>query len=136
MAQVVIGVDPHKRSATIEVLGKSEKVLATGRFGTDRDGYKALLTAGRGWPDRLWAVEGCEGVGRHIAQRLVADGEPVVDCAREALRAGSSVLHRAGPQDRRHRCALGRGGRAAHPGPTAGAGRRRDRRVAAGGGPP
>lgn len=79
MAQVVIGVDPHKRSATIEVLDKSEKVLATGRFGTDRDGYKELLAAGRGWPDRLWAVEGCEGVGRHIAQRLVADGEPVVD---------------------------------------------------------
>ncbi len=79
MAQVVIGVDPHKRSATIEVLDKSEKVLATGRFGTDRDGYKKLLAAGRGWPDRLWAVEGCEGVGRHIAQRLVADGEPVVD---------------------------------------------------------
>jgi len=73
MAQVVIGVDPHKRSATIEVLDKSEKVLATGRFGTDRDGYKELLAAGRGWPDRLWAVEGCEGVGRHIAQRL-ADG--------------------------------------------------------------
>jgi transposase len=27
----------------------------------------------------LWAVEGCNGIGRHIAQRLVADGELVVD---------------------------------------------------------
>ena len=27
----------------------------------------------------MWAVEGCNGVGRHLAQRLVADGEPVVD---------------------------------------------------------
>jgi transposase len=79
MALVVIGMDPHKRSATIEVLDAREKVLATGRFGTDCDGYKQLLAAGRGWPDRVWAVEGCEGVGRHIAQRLVADGEPVVD---------------------------------------------------------
>jgi len=79
MAHVVIGMDPHKRSATIEVLDAREKVLSTGRFGTDRDGYKELLAAGRRWPDRLWAVEGCEGVGRHIAQRLVADGEPVVD---------------------------------------------------------
>ena len=50
-----------------------------GRFGTDRDGYRQLLAAGRRWPDRLWAVEGCAGVGRHLAQRLVADGEPVVD---------------------------------------------------------
>lgn len=79
MAHVVIGMDPHKRSATIEVLDDREKLLATGRFGTDRDGYKQLLAVGRGWPNRLWAVEGCEGVGRHIAQRLVADGEPVVD---------------------------------------------------------
>ena len=27
----------------------------------------------------MWAVEGCNGIGRHLAQRLVADGEPVVD---------------------------------------------------------
>jgi transposase len=27
----------------------------------------------------VWAVEGCAGIGRHIAQRLVADGEQVVD---------------------------------------------------------
>jgi Transposase IS116/IS110/IS902 family len=27
----------------------------------------------------VWAVEGCAGIGRHIAQRLVADGEPVLD---------------------------------------------------------
>nr|WP_269205420.1 transposase [Motilibacter aurantiacus] len=27
----------------------------------------------------MWAVEGCQGVGRHLAQRLVADGGPVVD---------------------------------------------------------
>ncbi len=29
--------------------------------------------------DRVWAVEGCAGIGRHVAQRLVADGESVVD---------------------------------------------------------
>jgi transposase len=27
----------------------------------------------------VWAVEGCAGIGRHIAQRLVADGETVLD---------------------------------------------------------
>ena len=27
----------------------------------------------------MWAVEGCEGIGRHVAQRLLADGERVVD---------------------------------------------------------
>src|SRR6195952_784263 len=72
-------MDPQKRSATIEVLDEHERVLAGGRFGTDGDGYRQLLAAGRQWPQRLWAVEGCQGVGRHLAQRLVADGEPVVD---------------------------------------------------------
>jgi transposase len=77
--RVVIGMDPHKRSATIEVLDERERVLATGRFGTDRQGYRQLLALGRGYRDRVWAVEGSDGVGRHLAQRLVADGEPVVD---------------------------------------------------------
>ena len=31
MAQVVIGVDPHKRSATIEVIDQHERVLGKGR---------------------------------------------------------------------------------------------------------
>jgi transposase len=38
-----------------------------------------MLAAGRRFRDRVWAVEGCAGIGRHIAQRLVADGEPVLD---------------------------------------------------------
>ena len=38
-----------------------------------------MLAVGRRYPDRVWAVEGCNGIGRHIAQRLVADGETVVD---------------------------------------------------------
>jgi transposase len=79
MSRVVIGMDPHKRSATIEVLDEREQVLQVGRFGTDRDGYRTMLRAGRRWPDRVWAVEGCNGIGKHVAQRLVADGEPVVD---------------------------------------------------------
>jgi hypothetical protein len=56
---VIIGVDPHKVPATIEVLGDGKKVLETGRFGTDRAGYRAMLAAGRCWPERTWAVEGC-----------------------------------------------------------------------------
>jgi transposase len=75
MGRVVIGMDPHKRSATIEAIDEHEQVLAQGRYGTDTDGYQTMLAAGRQFPDRVWAVEGCAGIGRHIAQRLVADGE-------------------------------------------------------------
>ncbi len=79
MGHVIIGMDPHKRSATIEIIDDREKVLAQGRFDTDSQGYQAMLKVGRRYPDRTWAVEGCNGIGRHLAQRLVADGEPVVD---------------------------------------------------------
>ena len=33
---VIIGMDPHKRSATIEVTGEQSNVLAADRYGTDR----------------------------------------------------------------------------------------------------
>ena len=77
--RVVIGMDPHKRSATIEVMTAEEAIVGGGRFGTDRAGYAAMLTYGRQWTDRVWAVEGCAGIGKHIANRLLADGEEVVD---------------------------------------------------------
>ena len=77
--RVVIGMDPHKRSVTIEVMTADETVLGGGRFGTDVAGYAAMLRYARQWPDRVWAIEGCSGIGRHVAMRLLADGEEVVD---------------------------------------------------------
>ncbi|PPK89797.1 transposase, partial [Kineococcus xinjiangensis] len=79
MGHVIIGMDPHKRSATIEVLDRRERVLLAGRFTTDTAGYKDMLTAGRVFTQRTWAVEGANGIGKHLAQRLIADGEAVVD---------------------------------------------------------
>jgi hypothetical protein len=79
MADVIIGMDPHKHSATIEIINGRGQVLDQGRYPTTTDGYRAMLAAARAHPRRRWAVEGCNGIGRHIAQRLVADGETVVD---------------------------------------------------------
>ena len=79
MSPVVIGMDPHKRSATIEVMAGEETILGGGRFGTDAVGYNAMLAYGRRYSERTWAIEGCRGIGRHIANRLLADGEQVVD---------------------------------------------------------
>src|SRR6266536_2333668 len=79
MSDVIIGMDPHKHSATIEIIDSRERVLDHGRFATTTAGYRAMLAAGRRYPQRRWAIEGCNGIGRHIAQRLVADGEKVID---------------------------------------------------------
>lgn len=78
-ARVVIGMDPHKRTVTIEVMTSQELVIGGGRFTTDAEGYAHLLGYARQWPLRIWAIEGCAGIGKHIADRLVTDGEDVVD---------------------------------------------------------
>ena len=79
MTRVFIGVDPHKLSATIEVVDDKETVLATGRFATDKAGYAAMRKRVGSFTERTWAVEGSNGAGRPLAQRLLADGERVVD---------------------------------------------------------
>jgi transposase len=79
MNRVVIGMDPHKRSATIEIMAGDEAILGGGRYATDAAGYAAMLTKVKHWPERIWAIEGCQGIGRHLANRLLADGEQVVD---------------------------------------------------------
>src|SRR3954453_10487194 len=88
MESVIIGVDPHKLSATIEVIDHDEQLLGSGRFTTDRAGYAAMLKYAKAWLDRVWAVEGANGVGRPLAQRLVEAGEQVIDVpAKLAARA-------------------------------------------------
>jgi transposase len=79
MRQVVIGVDPHKRSNTALVLDDRERVLGRQRFANDRDGYRDLRRFAAAHRDRVWAVEGAAGVGLSLAQRLVADGERVLN---------------------------------------------------------
>jgi transposase len=72
-------MDPHKRSATIEVMTAEERVVGGGRVATDAAGYRSMLVYARCWTSRVWAIEGCAGIGKHIAMRLLADGEEVVD---------------------------------------------------------
>jgi transposase len=86
--RVIIGVDPHKLSVTIEARDSREILRATGRFGTDSRSYRQLLGVAQQWPERIWAVEGANGIGRPLAQRLLASGEQVLDVpAKLAARA-------------------------------------------------
>ena len=56
MDEVKIGVDPHQRSNTIEVVDEEGALLGSGRFGTDKAGHVAMLRYVRAWPNRVWAV--------------------------------------------------------------------------------
>src|SRR5215467_1580166 len=114
MSRLVIGMDPHKRSATIEIMAGDEAILGGERYATDAAGYAAMLARVRQWPEQVWAVKGCQGIGRHLASRLLTDDEQVIDVPAKAVGAYAGVCHRAGPQDRRHRRALGCAGRHPH----------------------
>jgi transposase len=88
MDRVIIGVDPHKRSVTFEARDTREVLRVVGTLPTTRDGYRALRQVARQWPDRVWAIEGANGTGRPLAQRLLSDGERVLDVpAKLAARA-------------------------------------------------
>jgi hypothetical protein len=76
--RVIIGVDPHKLSVTIEARDNREILRAMGQFRTDARSYQQLLKVARQWPERIWAVEGANGIGRPVTQRLLAS-ERVLD---------------------------------------------------------
>lgn len=77
--EVIIGVDPHKASNTIAVLDGDEKMVTQRRFPNTHKGFGMMVRLARSWPQRRWAVEGANGLGRSVAQRLVAEGESVLD---------------------------------------------------------
>jgi transposase len=77
---VMISVDPHKASNTAAVMDPVTKiVIASQRFANTAAGYRQLREFSGRWQQRRWAVEGCHGAGRSLAQRLVGDGELVLD---------------------------------------------------------
>jgi transposase len=79
VGKVVIGVDPHKRMNAVCVVNAKGKVLARQQFANSAGGFRELKAFGRQYRPRRWAIEGCNGVGKYIAQRLVAEGETVLD---------------------------------------------------------
>lgn len=88
MDEVTLGMDPHEASVTIEARDCREVLRARGRFGTDNSNYRQLLKVAHQWPKRAWAVEGANGIGRPVAQRLLGDGGRVLDVpAKLAARA-------------------------------------------------
>lgn len=76
---IVIGIDPHKSSITASAIDSSGCQLAVRRFVVNAGTAKQLLGWVAQWPERRFAIEGANGVGRGIAQILVARRESVVD---------------------------------------------------------
>jgi transposase len=101
----MIGVDPHKASHTAVAVGGDEQPLGQVRVRASALQARRLLEWAAAWPERAWAVEGAGGLGRLLAQQLVAAGERVLDvqpklAARVRLLA-SEAVNKNDPNDAR-----------------------------------
>ena len=77
---MLIGVDPHKCTSTATAVEpESNREVASIRIEATLKEYRRLLTWAHRWPERRWAIENAEGLGRHLASWLLARGEQVVD---------------------------------------------------------
>jgi transposase len=85
---ITIGIDPHKRSLTAAALDSHSRLLGQLRVSASGQAGRQLLAWAKQWPQRRWAVEGASGLGRGIAQLLVAAEVQVLDVpAKLAARA-------------------------------------------------
>ena len=85
MAMMLIGVDPHKSTSTATAVApESNREVASIRIEATLREYRRLLTWAGRWPERRWAIENAEGLGRHLVSWLLARGEQVVDVSTNA----------------------------------------------------
>ena len=77
---MLIGIDPHKSTHTATAVAPdANHEVASIRIDATLREYRRMLTWARQWPQRRWAVENAEGLGRHLTSWLLARGEDVVD---------------------------------------------------------
>ena len=77
---MIIGIDPHKSSHTATAVESATNTpVASIRVDASLAGYRQLLRWSEQFADRCWAVENARGLGRHLAQWLVARQEVVLD---------------------------------------------------------
>jgi transposase len=80
LMKVLIGVDPHKGSVAVAVVDEAKgELLERASFPQNRAGLRSLERWAKRFPERRWAVENAGGLGRHLAGRLAAADEFVVD---------------------------------------------------------
>ncbi len=88
---IIIGVDHHKRVHTASAVdAATNRRVASLEIAASLAGYRQLMRWAGGFSERRWAVENARGLGRHLAQWLVARGERVDDVPSTATARVSS----------------------------------------------
>jgi transposase len=82
---IIIGVDPDKRMHVASAVEPAtNRQVATLQIEASLAGYRRLLKWADTFDERRWAVENTRGLGRHVAQWLLARGEVVADVSSTA----------------------------------------------------
>ncbi len=82
---MLIGIDPHKTTHTATAVEPhTNQEVASIRIDASLREYRRMLSWANQWPQRRWAVENAEGLGRHLTSWLLARGEQVVDVSTTA----------------------------------------------------
>ena len=77
--EVLIGIDPHKRSHHAVAIDGEEVKLAELSVRAAKDQTQRLLAWAERFPQRRWAIESAGGLGYLLSQQLVDAGEEVLD---------------------------------------------------------
>jgi transposase len=77
--EVLIGVDPHKRSHHAVAIDRDETALGELSVRATKDQTARLLAWAARFPERRWAIESAGGLGYLLSQQLVGAGEEVLD---------------------------------------------------------
>lgn len=82
---VLIGIDPHKSTHTATAVEPEvNRDRASIRIDVTLLEYQRMLDWASQWPQRQWAIENADGMGRHVTSWLLARGEQVVDVSPSA----------------------------------------------------
>ena len=128
-------IDPHKRTHTAVAIDEQRRKLGELEVAASSAMTRTLLRWASAWSVRLWAIEGSDGLGRLLAQQLVAAGETVVEVPPTLTSQARPLAHWSWAQDLRDRRPERCRDRHLPRGPTSGRHRREHRRAAAPGRP-
>jgi len=89
---MIIGINPHKMSHTDNAVDPAMNTTAASlRVDATLTGYRELTRWSKQFGERRWAVENARGLGRHLAQWLVAAAGSCSACHALRHRGSGSV---------------------------------------------
>jgi transposase len=99
LAEVVIGVDAHKRTHTLVAADELGRELAAKTVRATRDGHMAALTWAARWSRRRWALEDCRHLTRGLEGDLLRAGEQVIRVSTQLMAGVRRSARQPGKSD-------------------------------------